>query len=159
MAICNHWWHRRFLPLWTTLDLFQGPLYGFTEQFTVKSIKSIVTTVHFIHCSSCCSVQFYCIVDLHLHCISGHGHVATAMTGKLLHNSTHNMLYQNSWRQFWCNIILFTYPCKGTVFINTRRCSPLCRLTFRSCWGLQPSAEAFFALRAKKGHFTLLVPF
>ena len=37
------------------------------------------------------------------------------------------------------------------VFINTRRYSPLRGLTSSSCGGLRPTAEAFFALWAKKG--------
>ena len=39
----------------------------------------------------------------------------------------------------------------------TRRYSPLCGLTSSSCRGLWPSAEAFFALLAKKGLFMMFV--
>ena len=39
---------------------------------------------------------------------------------------------------------------KNTDLRYTRRYSPLRGLTSSSCGGLRPSAEAFFALRAKK---------
>ena len=44
------------------------------------------------------------------------------------------------------------------AFIQTRRYSPLRGLTCSSCGGLRPPAEAFFALRAKKGLFMLFLP-
>ena len=53
--------------------------------------------------------------------------------------------------------------CLGKIFlfyaiISTRRYSPLRGPTSSSCGGLLPSAEAFFALRAKKEHCMLFWP-
>ena len=44
------------------------------------------------------------------------------------------------------------------TFITTRRYGPLRGPTSSSCGGLRPSAEAFFALRAKKGLILLFCP-
>jgi hypothetical protein len=45
-----------------------------------------------------------------------------------------------------------------TTFKGTRRYGPLRGPTSSSCGGLRPSAEAFFALRAKKQLFMLFWP-
>ena len=45
-----------------------------------------------------------------------------------------------------------------TLLVITRRYGPLRGLTSSSCGGLRPSAEAFFALRAKKELFMLFWP-
>ena len=47
---------------------------------------------------------------------------------------------------------------KISVLILTRRYSPLRGLTSSSCGGLRPSAEAFFALRAKRELIMLFWP-
>ena len=44
------------------------------------------------------------------------------------------------------------------IYHYTRRYGPLCGPTSSSCGGLRPSAEAFFALQAKKELFMLFWP-
>ena len=44
------------------------------------------------------------------------------------------------------------------TFNSTRRYGPLCGPTFSSCRGHRPSAEAFFALQAKKEHIMRFWP-
>ena len=44
------------------------------------------------------------------------------------------------------------------IFIDTKRYGPLRGPTSSSCGGLRPSAEAFFALRAKKELIMLFWP-